>query len=205
MKAWYVLLPPIVVAGAAAFLLQKRSNDRAIAQIHEQLESLAQQQTPPAQPSWSMPAATSGPSTGGPQPAAERVHERDVDPTPTPTVPRRLTKEDMRDHYEIAFMNEPEDSRWASSARNVATQRIQAALPAGSALRAVDCRTSFCRIETSHADLRHFSQFVDSALVEPATSVWNGATFSTVIDSNAGGVVVVSYVSREGQKLPAFD
>src|ERR1019366_1733049 len=137
------------------------------------------------------------------EPTAKPVEGSEVDSTPT--LPRRMTREEIRDGYEMAFIEEPEDSSWASSARSVATQRIDAILPAGSALRSVDCRTSFCRIETNHVDLEHYKQFVERALVDPQSSVWNGATFSTVIDSNSEGMNIVSFVSRDGQTLPRLD
>jgi hypothetical protein len=206
MKTWHLLIP-IVMAVAIAFVSQKRSNDRSLAQIHQELDLLAAQQAAPEQRTLFVRAVVSAASAGEARLLPERIQADDVDskPAPVATERRRMTKQDMCDRYEIAFMSEPEDSVWASSARHVATERIQAVLPVGSALRAVDCRTSFCRIETSHGDMAHYKQFIDRALVEPQSSVWNGATFTAVTDSSSANIIAVSYVSREGQNLPPLD
>jgi hypothetical protein len=121
---------------------------------------------------------------------------------------RRPTPGEVRDACEVSFVSQNVDSGWAVSARRTAEQRIRERLPAGSSLRAVDCRTSFCRIETSHPDSAGYADFVQSTLMDPRACPWNGALFSAPLsdpDPNApqkGPVVAVSFLAREGYDLP---
>lgn len=118
---------------------------------------------------------------------------------------RTWKAEDLRDFYAAAFTSEDSDGRWAPRARQIAEERVREDLPVGSTLRSVDCRTSMCRIETSHEDPQKFQEFVDKSFGGPATGIWNGGAFSTVVHRGSGPgdpFVVVTFLAREGSNLP---
>ena len=111
---------------------------------------------------------------------------------------------EIRDRYEEAFKGEPLDAAWSDSAEHIAEDRLKVTVPQGSELLAIRCKTSICRIETSHPDRAHFDKFVETSFKNPTSSLWNGATFSSILgDCSAAPLRVVSYVAREGRALPA--
>jgi hypothetical protein len=176
----------------------------------------------------------------GPKPRATRIEEAPVEtpavtpwrpetiaPAPTATAPlaipsaasattappprKQFSGPELRDSYEASFVAQNVDGAWAASARHTAESRLRERLPAGSSLRAVDCRSSLCRIETSHADSTQYLQFVRSALFDPSARPWGGAVFSIPASdappdpSSREPMIAVSYLSREGVDLPTVE
>jgi hypothetical protein len=109
----------------------------------------------------------------------------------------------MRDRYARAFAGERADPTWAESAQRRADERLKVTAQAGSTVRAIECRTSLCRIETTHPDRESAQQFVRGSFMKPGASPWNAPVFSMPLDPAAAGpVVLVSYLAREGHPLP---
>jgi hypothetical protein len=205
MKSWHVLVPLSVIA-VTALILQKRAHDADFAHVREELDALEQAPRPSEErPSGPRVLAAAPPVASAPRAASIASAQPAEVAVPAAAPLHKVTSADMRDHYDIAFTGEYEDGSWAPSARSLATQRLKATLPPGSALRSIDCRTSMCRVETSHPDMQHYRQFVESSFRDPSSSVWNAATFSSLVDDTSGNLVVVSYVAREGQPLPQLD
>jgi hypothetical protein len=204
MKSW-IGFAALVVFATTLFLWQKRANDSAIAELRRKVSQVERE--PPApidRPAAPLIAYLSAPSE---RPSAvEPASTVKQAPAPTASAPQRaVTSEEVRDHYEISFIGENVDAAWSQKARGLASERLKVTLPDSSAVRSIDCRTSMCRIETSHADLDHYRQFVQKSFMEPESSIWNAATYSSIIDDSSGNLVVVSYVSRDGQPLPPMD
>ena len=105
-----------------------------------------------------------------------------------------------------AFVAERPDPAWTEAANRLADARLGAALPASSALRSVECRSSLCRIETVHPDMEHYQRFFQRAFVDQDTRAWNGAvTTAELTEAGDGSVHVISYLAREGSPLLASD
>ncbi|HEY2514502.1 MAG TPA: hypothetical protein VGI39_26740 [Polyangiaceae bacterium] len=128
-------------------------------------------------------------------------------PSGNPSQARTATSASMRDHYQLAFERESREGTWADSAERLAEDRLKALLPPTSAVRAVECRASMCRLETSHADRPTYQAFLHAAFLGPSPGIWNAAQFSTRLDPQADGgpLRVVSYLAREGRSLPSVD
>jgi hypothetical protein len=90
--------------------------------------------------------------------------------------------------------------------RQAMTQALSAALPPGSTVTALDCKSAMCRIETKHPDRRRYESFVRAAFVHPSVdSPLNAPTFSIPLDdtaSAAGALAAVTFVARPGHTLP---
>ncbi len=94
------------------------------------------------------------------------------------------------------------DEAWRRDAVATASRRLPAALPSGSRLEHVDCRSSLCQIETSHADEQEAQAYVAAALKTPETQLWNGG-FVAVVERDTGGAVrVTAFLAREGREVP---
>jgi len=105
--------------------------------------------------------------------------------------------------FDGVFAAQRASNDWADSAQRLATTRLTAALPPASALRAVECRESLCRIETEHADRDHYQQFFQHAFMDSATQAWNGAVTTVELETAGDGSIhAVSYLMREGVALP---
>lgn len=122
-------------------------------------------------------------------------------PAPTLLTPREVGGE----LEEVFFTADEKDHAWAREAESVAATKLRDLLPQGSELRSLQCRGSMCRIETMHADLTAYQQFVQSAALDPTTHLWNGGMFSTIVDDAPtpdGRLTTVAYIAREGEPLP---
>jgi hypothetical protein len=222
MKTWLPVVFIVVLAGTGS-LLWKRSNDAAFAKLHEELEAIHGEALAAAAdrggagvrpedarlpPRMVQGAAEAMPQPPQPQPQAKRERLSADASAAEPAQPRSWTSQDLLDHYDVAFATENVDSEWAARARGIAEERLNADLPPGSSVRSIDCRTSMCRIESSHADRDSYTQFARQSFQDPGTSIWNCGSFSTIVndDSQPGSpIMVVSYVSRDGTNLSMPD
>jgi hypothetical protein len=204
MKSWLVFAA-LGIFATTVFWWEKRANDSAMAELRKKVSQVEREPpTPIDRPAAPMIAYVSAPSE--PPSAAEPTSTVKPAAAPTASAAQHApTNEEVRDHYEMSFIGEYADAAWSQKARGLASERLKATLPDSSAVRSIDCRTSMCRIETSHADLEHYRQFVQKSFMDPESSIWNAATYSSITDDSSGNLVVVSYVSRDGQPLPPMD
>lgn len=209
MKRWQIFLIVTAVSGSAAMLVsaERRRHTAEMDAIRADLLSVSRsagegsrdalqergfqklvslvREVPAHAPA---PAAKETP-TEPPHAAAEK--------------PRPLEPTEVRDRLEGRFSQERAEPKWSTEAQQLAETRLPATLPPSSSLRSVDCRGSMCRIETSHQDLEHYRQFVHKAFLTPATHLWNGGFFSTLIDDpGSGTMVAVAFLGRDGEALP---
>lgn len=106
--------------------------------------------------------------------------------------------------YENAFAEDGSDREWAAAAQRVARDKLPSALPDGSTLRSFECHTTMCRLETVHKDRLSYSKFVEMAFVDPASRLWNGATYSTPLNDGPDDGMMVTFIAREEHPLPQF-
>jgi hypothetical protein len=151
--------------------------------------------TAPARRTSTPEEAVSDLPTAPPQPHALRAADR------APTEPK-----DMPAALESAFAEEAADPGWSSEAERTVQQKLLRVTPRASDVRSIECRSSMCRIETTHRDAGDYERFVLSAFKDPESQVWNGNAFSTSLRlDDRGGVVSVSYLAREGEVLLSLD
>lgn len=112
--------------------------------------------------------------------------------------------EEILDHIETSFFADHPVASSQDVAQGLETG-VRAVLPAESLVLSVECRNSLCRVETEHASLDEFQDFVQRAfLTHDSTRVSNGPVFVGLLAEPAQGepVVAVAYVGREGALLP---
>ena len=124
-----------------------------------------------------------------------------VDPE-TPAPSRAEPPADAEEAY-LAFVTEAfdaelSDPRW--SAAGELRPKLTAALPPGSVLRSLDCRTSLCRVETVHANHETYRAFTDHfAPTATRPALWSGAGYFQVThapERPGDELVAVAYLGR---------
>lgn len=202
-----IALAAVIAAVVIQDRLHRPAKDEHLAQQIEELQRAQRElrtlamQTERARPALGAP-------TPAPAPESAR-HERD-DAAPADKEEARhedaepaRTSEELRAAIADVFAADRDDPRWSLDAQRRAEEGLKRTLPGGSAALSVRCTGSMCRIETRHHTMEDYRHFVDQALMEPTTALWNGGTFSSVVDtSDSGEVTVVSYLARDGQALP---
>jgi hypothetical protein len=115
------------------------------------------------------------------------------------------TGAEVHRRYERAFDQEAPDPTWAQRAKAIADAKLPALLPEGSAVRSFECRSTLCRLETSHRDVPSYFQFAKSVFVDSGAQLWNAPTYSAPLNDNVSEGLMVSYIAREGHALPRVD
>jgi hypothetical protein len=119
----------------------------------------------------------------------------------TPPMGKQPTTDELRDSVEAKFVSQSVDPTWSKAAQVQAGDGVTRALPLDSRLLSVECRTSMCRVETSHKDMTSYREFVQHTLMSPDFG-WDGPKMATVTktDSN-GGLTTLEYLGRPGERL----
>jgi hypothetical protein len=104
---------------------------------------------------------------------------------------------------EQAFTAEPTDAGWATATRGALVDHLNAvSRMSASALGAIDCRSSICRVEVVHHDAEGARQFAAKAFTDPSERAWNGPVVIATPELRAdGSVAMVMYLGREGAEL----
>jgi hypothetical protein len=214
MKPWQVAVLCVSMAclsGLVVIFIVERHDDGVLSGIQAQLGELRDRAPLP-----------SDEAPGDPRLAAMRLAQAQLalaapvtaesasSPAPQPLKEQHMpapTMSEVRDFYESTWAAEPADAKWAVSATKLARARLDSLLPSGSTLDTLECKTSMCRFETSHADRSQYQSFVDSALRDPQTHIWNGG-FMFAVESDQSGsggpIKIVSFLARDGEELPRF-
>jgi hypothetical protein len=120
-----------------------------------------------------------------------------------PSVTRRdSTPAEIVAQLDSEFFAEPPSSPWSSHATTKASKVLPALLPPGSSLGRIECRTTLCRIEATHANLDSFLNFTDAMGRNRETGLWNGTITAQVVGQTPGAVQAVTFVSKEGATIP---
>jgi hypothetical protein len=97
------------------------------------------------------------------------------------------------------FAAEPVDRAW--NAGLDLTQKLSRSLPQGSSTRSLDCRSSMCRLETSHHGADAYRKFTESfTLLGGGTPLWTGpAVFQVTHQPARDGdeLIAVAYLGRD--------
>lgn len=111
------------------------------------------------------------------------------------------TTAEMRDHIEASFVASPLAS---TDLTRRLESGVRAALPTASSVRSIECRGSLCRVETVHARLDEFRDFVKRAF-QDTPPVSSGPVFVSLLEEPASGrpVVAVAYIGSDSTALAA--
>ena len=198
MKRWIVVIV-FGVLGCSGYLLfaTRDAATPPIARLEPGARAAARTSGPPGIPARPVLQARAVPASD------ERSDPRAPEAAETGSGPgSAVTAEDMRDQLQASFAALPLATD--DVAHSLETG-LRAALPAGSSVRNIECRGSLCRVETLHAGMDDFRDFVQRAFAgHPLAAVSNGPVFVNLLEEPAPGrpVVAVAYVGREGTALP---
>lgn len=109
---------------------------------------------------------------------------------------------------EGSFADDSNDPSWTAKLNGDVLTKLNSALPEGSSLRTMECRSRMCRIETSHTSIEHYQAFLQKAFWDPSTKLWNAHMISLALQGEAsadGSLTIVSYLAREGADLPSLN
>jgi hypothetical protein len=202
-----------IVAGAsvlALFVAERRRHDHQLAELRKEMAAVSaavadeRQQAANDQASLHVLGPHPPPAVAAPPPQREARAEPREPAASESAKPPPMEPTELRDHYQYVFSEDSADPEWRGGVRRAAVDKVNAALPRGSSLRSFECRSSMCRVETSHVDRRHYGDFLRAAFMNPSTSVWNAGGFSLPVeDGPSGELVAVTYIAHEGQQLPS--
>jgi len=134
---------------------------------------------------------------------------------PAPTAPEQ-TEEDkaeaarrveieQAESLDRKFAAEPIDNEWASRASEDATRALVSEVSGDTSIKRVDCRSTWCRIETFHNSLDSYRAFTQKSLLGHQRQLWDGDVTATVRDESESGVTAVTFITREGHHMPMPD
>jgi hypothetical protein len=111
----------------------------------------------------------------------------------------QASSEAYLEYVSSAFNRETAHPTWNPTSE--LRDKVNGVLPEGSSLRSLSCRTSMCRMETSHRDARTYGDFTRSLVMQgDGGSVWAGPAFFEMIREPTGAgdeLVAVAYLGRE--------
>jgi hypothetical protein len=226
MKLWHTIIALSAVAGAAAWWTQRGEREelaqlRGTVQAASQTASNSQRDADRAlaysAAAQRRAAAAAGDPRGDGDPATDSAASHDS-VTGAPAAPDgddngddrrngdaaparpRIDPATLRDHLTAAFDTQPDDAAWSAPARRMIETKLAAAVPHGSALRSIECRTTLCRIEMQYDDVAQYQAFLRK--LTPDALPWNGTFFATAAgDPSERPARFVAFLSREGQEL----
>jgi hypothetical protein len=201
----------LVLATATAFVavswrrdraeadLRRRENEARLAELSQQVGDLAEQvRAGRAVPPAPFAAMAQPPEVASGRPLAQ-VPRRDLAaPAPGASGAPEPTVAQIRDAVDAKFVADRFDPGWSRDATAKAREDTLAALPAGSRLVGVECRTSMCRVEATHRDMDAYREFMHAGLDAPK-QVWDGPRMVTILRTEADGEIVsVAFLGRRG-------
>jgi hypothetical protein len=201
MKTYLILALALgaSLVAVSMVVIERRSRERALAGMQEDLARqgrrgddrsawipLLSQLSVRATES-SAPKATVDPGPAQPSPPAK---------APPPEVG------EVRQHFEEVFAADGFDAAWAEESKRVINDRVLSGLPAGSAVRSVDCRSWMCRVVLDHKDRQTYWDFLRTALVDPSGKHWPGAVSAFPLSEDPDDGAMVAYLVREGRSPP---
>jgi hypothetical protein len=113
---------------------------------------------------------------------------------------RSLEPPQMRAQLQAAFLRDAPDAAWTDEMKRDLEAEARKALPAGSLLKSLECHSSLCRMETSHADEASYTAFIHNLVGATWTQKLRGPMMSTRAGDDTPGAEhrMVSFFSRSG-------
>jgi hypothetical protein len=98
---------------------------------------------------------------------------------------------------ESDFRAEARDPKWSDHGTTEASRALAHDLPEGTKLGKVECRSTMCRVESSHTSVDAFQAFVRADLLSHTRQLWNGGFSSYVVSQSPTGVTALTFIARE--------
>jgi hypothetical protein len=136
-------------------------------------------------------------ASSGPAPEA-------IEPSPAPERRRRAgpapSENERREYAALVFEQEPYDATWSTESRRTLATKLEPLAGNGTQVRAVECRSSLCRIVLRQDDADVGEEFVRTFI---HSNVWPGAGTAIRGEPDAQGArELVLYLAKQGAALP---
>jgi hypothetical protein len=199
MKAWITALGITTLTALVCALIVTMSGGPEAPTPQAERPTIPVRRLPPPSPEAPRFADEAAPTAAAEVPGSGGEATAAAPPPPTPAV--------MRDRIGLAFDAEHLDSAWTGAELARLEKALPALLPQGSQLRRVECRSTMCRIESSHASVDQFGDFVQRAFINGEARVNQSGFFAGLLAEPTPGqpVVTVAYIARQGHALPMPD
>jgi len=193
----------LVLAGFTRVVLDKRRQDRDLAELRHQITALVS--TREDHGDWRQNWRQLPHTAFDLSPVTSRFFAQ-VDAgsaeSSGPTLGQDAGTAAIHEHLESLFVQDQPDAEWAERAKTIVSEKLPSLLPEGSFVRSFDCRASFCRLETSHKDQESYWKFIKGAFADRSRQLWNAETYSVPLNDDPVDGLLVSYIARENQSLP---
>jgi hypothetical protein len=143
-----------------------------------------------------LPAPPQGSESGNPGTQDESLPTEAPSPSPPEPSPQEVVEQ-----MDGRFYDEKLDPDWSREALPRAEQ-FSGRLPEGVRVVSLQCRSSMCRLETSHPNLESFQGFIQQTVMRGEHN-WNGPIMAALQGDpkQPGEVKAVVYLAREGTDL----
>jgi hypothetical protein len=199
----------IATALAGAVLYLDRCATRAeLAELRAAVPRL-RAEPPRTEVVWRSPpgqAMARAPATEPASPPVEAARSAPHEPAPPKRAETPIEQfAPVHDALEAVFVSESRDGAWGMQASRTADNALAGGLAPGSTVRPAECRSTLCRIESTHDGYASARRFV-GRLAAPEGRPWNGAFYAGPIsqESGTGAVTVIMYLAREGAEMPTI-
>jgi hypothetical protein len=140
--------------------------------------------------------------------AAAAEVTKPVEETPQPVAakpaePPSMTVEQMRQGVLAAYGKENRDFAWGPEAEKKLDTALRTALPKGSKLLSMECRSTMCRLEISHSDGAIAHTGGPDGWMSSLTHEWGGAMF-VAGEREEGGGIVQTLIPLQAGTFPAL-
>jgi hypothetical protein len=132
--------------------------------------------------------------------APQRPSEASAPAVPQPKPPSPAA--DETDSYlrlvEADFDRDRGDPAWNPSRQLIA--KVARLLTQGASVRALECRSSLCRLETSHPSAENYAKFTRDFVRLGGSPVWAGPVVFKLLSrpaSGGGSTIAVAYLARD--------
>jgi hypothetical protein len=198
MKSWITAISIAVLTSLVCALLVATNETSRGGEGDSPTPSLAR-------PATATERATFAPSRDEASPSNDEASSPSAPaaPAPPPAAPPSPSSDEVRDQIGGSFKSERVDTSWDGVELARLEKALPALLPTGSQITRVECRSTMCRIESSHASVDQFTEFARSAfLMEKRVN--EGPFFASVTAPPVAGqpVTTVAYIARKGHILP---
>jgi hypothetical protein len=205
-----VVIASLLLVAATAFqLVERRRQGAEVDRLQAKMASLteaqeaAQRRAAAEGAARKRPMVAAAPAVAAPVTAAPDQEAAAAQPAGKESARRPLEVGEVRDRFEDRFAHERPDAAWSGNAQTAVQAKLAPKLPATSELTSVECRASLCRVETVHASLATYRQFLDASFVVPDGQPWKGSVFSTPLGERPDGrTAFVTYLMREPEEPP---